>query len=83
MTYDFNVVILKHMFKKKLVIPDELHAKLEKAAAIARCASWEELAQQILETEVARIMQNSNTNELSKEEVQAIENQLRGLGYLE
>lgn len=71
------------MFLKKLKISAELLAKLEQAALAARCTTWEEFANQVLNTEADRIIQSTQSKDLSKDEVQAIENQLRGLGYLE
>lgn len=71
------------MFGKKIKLSDELYAKLEKAAGIARCSSVEELVVSLLETEADRLIQSSGSKEMSDAEVKAIENQLKGLGYLE
>lgn len=71
------------MFGKKLKISPELFAKLEQASVIARCATVEEFAASILETEADRVIQSGQQKEMTPEEVKAIENQLRGLGYLE
>lgn len=68
---------------KKIKISDELYAKLEVAASIARCSSVEEFIMSVLETEADRVNQSGQQKDMTPEEIQAIENQLKGLGYLE
>lgn len=71
------------MFGKKIKLTPELFAKLEKASIIARCSSMEEFALGVLETEADRVINSGQQKDMSPEEIQAIENQLKGLGYLE
>lgn len=71
------------MLGKKIKITNELFAKLEQAAQLSRCSSTEEFALSVLETEANRVINSSKQQEMSPEEIKAIENQLQGLGYIE
>ncbi len=71
------------MFGKKLKLSDELAEKLRVAAQIAGAASVEEFALRILEAEAAKVLASTGKREASKQEVEDIANQLKGLGYLE
>lgn len=73
------------MFKKKhkLQISDTLTEKLRIAAEIAGCSSLDEFAERALLEAADRVIASTATREASAEEVEAIKNQLAGLGYLE
>lgn len=73
------------MFKKKrkLEISETVTEKLRIAAEIAGCSSLEEFAERALLEVAERTIASTATREASAEEVEAIKNQLAGLGYLE
>lgn len=70
------------MFDPKLKIKKSIYDKLRVAAQITGC-SIEELAEKILDTEAEKIVNSGSNKELNKEDIDAIANQLKGLGYLE
>ncbi|MFN4894966.1 MAG: hypothetical protein ACK5GN_00020 [Pseudomonadota bacterium] len=73
------------MFRKKtkLTISDIVLEKIAVAAEIAGCASPDEFAERALLEAAERVISSTAKREASPEEVEAIKNQLAGLGYLE
>jgi hypothetical protein len=64
------------MFGPKIAVPQELMDRLKRCAEVAGYSSAEEFAIDLLERGVAQILQ-------SDEDDQAVEERLRGLGYIE
>ena len=71
------------MFGNKIKISQELHDKLKLAASAAGCSSIEEFAEGVLDREAQRVIRPASKDQVSEEEVEAIANKLKGLGYLE
>ena len=73
------------MFGKKVKVNDELYQKIREAAKLLGATSIDEFAQQVLEREAERIINEANKGKpnLSAKEVENIANKLKGLGYLE
>lgn len=73
------------MFRKKptLTISNAVLDKLRVAAEIAGCSSLDEFAERALLEAAERVIASTANREASAEEVEAIKNQLAGLGYLE
>jgi len=69
--------------KPKLIISSLLFEKLKVAAGIAGCSSVDEFAERALLEAAERVISSTAKREASAEEVEAIKNQLAGLGYLE
>jgi hypothetical protein len=69
--------------KPKLTISDLVIEKLKIAASIAGCSSVDEFAERALLEAAERTISSTVKREASAEEVEAIKNQLAGLGYLE
>jgi len=63
------------MFGPKITVPQPLMERLRKCAEAGGYSSAEEFAVDVLEREVARILQTDDD--------QAVEERLRGLGYIE
>jgi hypothetical protein len=72
------------MFGKSVKLSKALYEKLNVAAQIMKCASVDELAVQLLETEADKILsQTASQKDLSQDQIDDIANKLKGLGYLE
>ncbi len=71
------------MFKPKLKISDMVIEKIKVASEIMGCASMEEFAEKTLLAEANKVIASTAKKEVSKQEVEDITNQLKGLGYLE
>ena len=71
------------MFGKSIKLEKSLYEKLEVAAQIAKCASVQELAIQILETEADKILASTAKSDLSQDQIDDITKKLQGLGYLD
>lgn len=71
------------MFDPKIKIRKALHEKLTLAAEIRGVASIEELAEQLLEKSVDEILRTAGKAEVNSEDVEAIAQKLKGLGYLD
>jgi hypothetical protein len=73
------------LFRKKpqLNISETVIEKLRVAAEIAGCSSVDEFAERALLEAADRVITSTANREASTEEVEAIKNQLAGLGYLE
>lgn len=71
------------MFGNKIKVSQELYEKLKKASEITGCASLEEFVEGILDREAQRVIVQAGKDKISDEEVAAIANKLKGLGYLE
>jgi hypothetical protein len=69
--------------KPKLTISDAVLEKIKVAAEIAGCSSMDEFAERALLEAADRVIASTSKREASAEEVEAIKNQLAGLGYLE
>ena len=69
--------------KPKLNISDSVLEKIKVAAEIAGCSSIDEFAERALLEAADRVIASTAKREASPEEVEAIKNQLAGLGYLE
>lgn len=57
--------------------------KIKVASEIMGCASMEEFAEKTLLAEANKVIASTAKKEVSKQEVEDITNQLKGLGYLE
>lgn len=72
------------MFKPKVSLPKTVIEKAKRASEVAGCSSLEEYIEKIVEKDADRLLSQSGANkELSKAEVDEINNSLKGLGYLE
>jgi hypothetical protein len=71
------------MFKPKLKISDMVIEKIKVASEIMGCASMEEFAEKTLLAEANKVIASTAKKEVSKQDVEDITNQLKGLGYLE
>lgn len=71
------------MFGPKLKIEKTLYEKIKLAAEVLGCASPEEFAEKVLETEADKVLQQSAKENISKDEIDDITNKLKGLGYLD
>ena len=73
------------MFGNKIKVSSELYKKMKEAAKVLGAVSIDEFAEQILERESERIINEASKSkaDLSAKEVENIANKLKGLGYLE
>ena len=71
------------MFGPKIKVSDALYQKVKEAAAMLGCASVEEYASKVLETDTSRVLSKKVKGAASEAEVNDLKNKLKGLGYIE
>ncbi len=69
--------------KNKLKISDAVIALVERAAEISGASSIDEFADNVLEREAQRIINEAGKGDISQAAIDDIANKLKGLGYLE
>jgi len=71
------------MFDPKIKLSKAVYEKARRASELSGCSTIEEYIEKIVERDADRVLSQSGNKAVSKEEIDNIANQLKGLGYLE